>query len=146
MFIYGKTAANAIAIMSYLAVDPGHRSGSAEIAESREISKALTAKLLTQLASAGLVIGVPGPGGGYHLAKPPASISLIEIVSLFEQTVTSSVCPFGHNWCGRGDPCPLHDDIVEMVEGNTKFLENTRLDVFVGCKHPVSGKSVKKKK
>lgn len=146
MFIYGKTAANAIAIMSYLAVDPGHRSGSAEIAESREISKALTAKLLTQLAAAGLVIGVPGPGGGYHLAKPPADISLIEIVSLFEQTVTPSVCPFGHNWCGRGDPCPLHDNIVEMVEENTRFLENTRLDVFVGCRHPNREKAKKSRK
>lgn len=130
MFIYGKTAANAIAVMSYLAARPGHRAGSGEIAEARSISQALTAKLLTQLAAAGLVHGTPGPGGGYTLGKDAKEISLLNIVSLFEQTTSPSVCPFGHDWCGKGDPCPLHDTITRMIEKNQSFLENTRLSVF----------------
>ena len=130
MFIYGKTAANAIAIMSYLAADPERRAGSREIAISRKISQALTAKLLTQLAAAGLVSGQPGPGGGYTLAQPPAGISLLAIASLFEQTDSPAVCPFGHDWCGHGDPCPLHDTIVKMLEANQHFMENTNLAVF----------------
>src|SRR6185369_9079038 len=77
VFIYGKTAANAISVMSYLAADPSRRAGSGEIAAARGISQALTAKLLTQLASAGLVSGQPGPGGGYTLAKPARKISLM---------------------------------------------------------------------
>ncbi len=130
MFIYGKTASNAIAIMSYLAAQPGRKAGSAEIAGARQISKALTAKLLTQLAAAGLVKGQPGPGGGYTLAKPAPEISLKEIVCLFEQMNTHSVCPFGQGWCGRGAPCPLHDQLMRMLEQNQTFLENTRLDQF----------------
>jgi Rrf2 family protein len=131
MFIYGKTAANAIAVMSYLASEPGKRAGSGEIAKSRGISQALTAKLLTQLAAAGLVAGQPGPGGGYTLAKPPADISLSDIIRLFELSEMPSVCPFGHNWCGHGEPCPLHDSISQMLENNRKFIEETRLSVFV---------------
>lgn len=130
MFIYGKTSANAIAVMSYLAADPGRRSGSGEIAKSRGISRALTAKLLTQLAAAGLVSGQPGPGGGYTLAKPAREICLFDIVSLFEQTATASVCPFGQNWCGNGDPCPLHETITGMIAGNLVFMEKTSLAVF----------------
>ena len=130
MFIYGKTAANAISVMSYLAANPGKRAGSGEIAESRGISKALTAKLLTQLASAGLVKGTPGPGGGYTLARDGTEISLFQIVALFEQTATPSLCPFGHNWCGNGDPCPLHDTILSMLADNRRFLEETRLAIF----------------
>jgi Rrf2 family protein len=130
MFIYGKTSANAIAVMSYLAADPGSRAGSGEIAKSRGISRALTAKLLTQLASAGLVRGQPGPGGGYTLAKPAKEICLFDIVSLFEQTAQPSVCPFGHGWCGNGDPCPLHETIGKMLDGNLAFLEKTSLAVF----------------
>ncbi len=130
MFIYGKTAANAIAIMSYLAADPEHRAGSREIATSRKISQVLTAKLLTQLASAGLVRGQPGPGGGYTLAQPPEGISLLAIASIFEQTNPPSVCPFGHHWCGKGDPCPLHDTLMKVLETNRYFLENTHLGVF----------------
>ena len=130
MFIYGKTSANAIAVMSYLASDPSRRSGSAAIAKARNISKALTAKLLTQLASVGLVDGQPGPGGGYTLGKPARDISLMDIVALFEQTQESSVCPFGHGWCGKGEPCPLHDEITGMVRDNMKFMQETRLSVF----------------
>ena len=132
MFIYGKSSANAIAVMSYLASDPSRRAGSAEIAKAREISKALTAKLLTQLATAGLVAGQPGPGGGYTLAKPATKISLQDIASLFEQMEMPSLCPFGHNWCGQGDPCPLHDTIAEKVQSNRKFMEETRLSIFAG--------------
>jgi len=131
MFIYGKTAANAIAVMSYLASEPGKRAGSGEIAKSRGISQALTAKLLTQLAAAGLVAGQPGPGGGYTLAKPPADISLSDIIRLFELSEMPSVCPFGHDWCGQGEPCPLHDSISQMLENNRKFIQETRLSVFV---------------
>ena len=131
MFIYGKTAANAIAVMSYLASEPGKRAGSGEIAKSRGISQALTAKLLTQLAAAGLVAGQPGPGGGYTLAKPPADVSLSDIIRLFELSEMPSVCPFGHNWCGHGEPCPLHDSITQMLENNRKFIEETRLSVFL---------------
>lgn len=135
MFIYGKTAANAIAVMSYLAVDPKRRVGSGEIAESRGISRALTAKLLTQLASAGMVQGQPGPGGGYTLAKPAAEICLLDIVSLFEQTSTNTNCPFGESWCGIGNPCPLHDTIVGMIASNKQFIEKTTLAIFGTCSH-----------
>lgn len=130
MFIYGKTSANAIAVMSYLAADPGRRAGSGEIAKARGISRALTAKLLTQLASAGLVTGQPGPGGGYTLAKPANRICLMDIATLFEQTEPPSLCPFGHNWCGRGDPCPLHETITEMIDANRRFMNSTRLTIF----------------
>jgi len=130
MFIYGKTAANAIAVMSYLAAEPGRRAGSGEIASARGISQPLTAKLLTQMASAGLVSGQPGPGGGYTLAKPAKNINLADIVRLFEQSGQPLFCPFGQNWCGTGDPCPLHDTILEMLESNQKFIEQTRLSIF----------------
>lgn len=132
MFIYGKTSANAIAVMSFLAADPKRRAGSREIAKSRNISQALTAKLLTQLAAAGLVHGQPGPGGGYTLAKPAKSICLLDIATLFEQIEPPSLCPFGHDWCGKGDPCPLHNMIAGMLDSNRSFMKKTSLALFEG--------------
>jgi Rrf2 family transcriptional regulator, iron-sulfur cluster assembly transcription factor len=131
MFVYGQTAANAIAVMSYLAADPAHRVGSGEIAGARNISRALTAKLLTQLAAAKLVTGQPGPGGGYILAKDPREISLMDIASLFEQVDPPSVCAFGHGWCGNGAPCPLHDSIHQLMDTNRRFMNETKLSIFV---------------
>jgi len=132
MFIYGKTSSNAIAVMSFLAAAPKKRAGSGEIAKARNISQALTAKLLTQLAAAGLVSGQPGPGGGYTLAKPARQICLLDIASLFEQTEPPSLCPFGHDWCGKGDPCPLHNMIAGMIDSNRNFMKKTSLTIFVG--------------
>jgi Rrf2 family iron-sulfur cluster assembly transcriptional regulator len=132
MFAYGQTSANAIAVMSYLAATPGRRAGSSEIAESRGISQALTAKLLTQLGAAGLVKGQPGPNGGYTLARKAEDISLFAVASLFEQLDPPTLCAFGRGWCGNGDPCPLHDKIHLMVAANRDFMEQTRLSVFVG--------------
>ena len=51
MFVYGKMAANAIAVMSYLATSSGKKAGSGEIAQVRKLSPTLAAKLLTQLGS-----------------------------------------------------------------------------------------------
>ncbi len=138
MFAYGQTAANAIAVMSYLAADPARRAGSGEIAAARGISKALTAKLLTQLSAAGFVHGQPGPRGGYAMAKNPAEISLLAIASIFEKTALPTVCAFGRGWCGSGEPCPLHDVTQELIALNRKFMEETRLSVFLGQKRKLS--------
>ncbi|MGZ8898932.1 MAG: RrF2 family transcriptional regulator [Limisphaerales bacterium] len=130
MFVYGKMAANAIAIMSYLAAEPSRQAGSGEIAAARKISPSLAAKLLTQLAAAGLVRGQPGPGGGYALDRPAKEISLLDVASLFEQTATPSVCPFGEGWCGTEEKCPLHDKIHTILRQHERYLQKTRLSVF----------------
>ena len=133
MFPYGKTASNGIAAMSFLAERYGQNEtkvSSAAIAEDRQISKPLVAKVLTILSQAGLVGGSPGPGGGYYLAKKPADIKLIEIVRLFEKVEDDTRCPFGTHWCGHGEPCPLHDEIVSLNETAMHFLNDTTLEVF----------------
>lgn len=132
MFIYGKMSASAISVMSYLAESPERRSGSAEIAKARRLSRPLAAKLLTQLAAAGLVEGQPGPGGGYTLAKRPEDICLFDIAELFGQTEPTDLCPFGPGWCGSGAPCPLHDKIAHTLETNRQFMESNTLGEFVG--------------
>jgi Rrf2 family transcriptional regulator, iron-sulfur cluster assembly transcription factor len=131
MFIYGKTATNAIAVMSYLVGVSPRRAGSEEIANARHISRTLTAKLLTQLSAAGLVMGQPGPGGGYTLGHRADEIRLMDIVSLFSSVGESSPCPFGSGWCGVGAPCPLHDTISGLMAYHRAFLEDTRLSVFL---------------
>jgi Rrf2 family protein len=135
MFPYGKTASNGVAAMSFLAErysEEGLKVSSLAIAKDRQISKPLVAKVLTILSQAGLVGGSPGPGGGYYLAKAPSEIKLIEIVKLFEKVEDDTRCPFGTHWCGNGDPCPLHDELIALNENTMRFLKETSLEVF--CK------------
>lgn len=134
MFRYGKLARQAVSAISYLAeryaLDAPAVS-SAEVGTARKIPKALAAKLLSEAASAGLLRGTTGPGGGYRLAKPPEEICLMDVVELFERPADESPCPFGPGWCGKGDPCPLHEDFLKLEEKSRNFLEGTSFAVFL---------------
>ena len=90
------------------------------------------AKVLTTLSSLGLVDGTRGPGGGYWLKRPPDEITLLDVVSEFERTDAGIMCPFGPNWCGSGDPCPMHDSIVRISAEWTDYLNDTTLNIFNG--------------
>ena len=52
----------------------------AKLAELHGVPPAYLAKHLQAASAAGIMESVPGPRGGYRLAKPPAAISLLEIV------------------------------------------------------------------
>jgi Rrf2 family iron-sulfur cluster assembly transcriptional regulator len=42
------------------------------------------AKVFQQLVRAGVAVGTRGVGGGYRLARAPAEVSVLEVVSVFE--------------------------------------------------------------
>jgi len=132
MIRYGKSTQNAIAAMSRLAevYSGGPRLSSQDIAKARGMAHTLTAKLLTQLSQAGLVDGTPGPNGGYALAHPPANITLMQIAAVFERTNDQVNCPFGPTWCGNNEPCPIHDQLLELDSRVEDFLDNTTLERF----------------
>jgi Rrf2 family protein len=133
MLKYGKMAQNAISAISYLAevYDEGKtKLSSGDIAMRRNLSQTLVAKILVVLSQANLIDGTRGPGGGYWLAKKPDEITLNDIVMQFEKAGDHLQCPFGPGWCGNGDPCPLHDKLVEMDTQMCDFLTNTTLEVF----------------
>ncbi len=111
MFSYSKLAQGGIVAVSFLAETHAENrlTGSREIAAKRELSRVLVAKILTKLSAAGLVEGKPGPTGGYRLARPPADISLLDVVRVFDNIDERVMCPFGPNWCEDGLKCPLHD-------------------------------------
>jgi len=134
MVRYGKLARQAVSVISYLAEryqTDAPAISSSEIGRVRKIPAALAAKLLSQASAAGLVLGTIGPGGGYRLAKPPGQIRLVDIVSLFGRSQEESLCPYSLDWCGNGDPCPLHEGFVKLRENARVFLEETTLAVFL---------------
>ncbi|MBK9992321.1 MAG: Rrf2 family transcriptional regulator [Verrucomicrobia bacterium] len=133
----GKTSQTAIAAMSALAerYDGGKTVlSSLDIAKDRNLPQPLVAKLLTTLSTGGLVDGTRGPGGGYWLAKAPSRISLAVIVELFEKENEGIMCPFGPGWCGKGEPCPLHNELAAMDTQWENFMRKTTLAVFAAKK------------
>ena len=129
----GKTAQNAIAVMSYLAECYRDKTGlvsSQHVADARLLSKPLAAKILTTLSQAGYVKGSTGPGGGYAIEGDPKEINLIDVVHCFEVKNKIMQCPFGEGWCGNHAPCPMHDDIIKMTEEMGHFLKSQNFGAF----------------
>lgn len=147
MLKIGKLAQQAIAAASYLAErydETGTRVSAAEIADARELPRPLVAKVLAQLSLHHITSGTTGPTGGYRLARHPKDISLFDIVSAFERIDIRPMCPFGPNWCGNGEPCPLHESITNVVDHVAVFLQTQNLGPFVHSGKNASNRTVKK--
>jgi Rrf2 family transcriptional regulator, iron-sulfur cluster assembly transcription factor len=131
--MYNKKTETAIAAASRLAevYDGGKtRLSVVEIATSRGLQRPFLAKVLTDLSQAGIVSGIPGPGGGFALAKHPSEIVIFDIFKIFENQKTTHDCPFGGGICGSGTPCPLHDRLVDVQQSVDRFLHETSLSSF----------------
>ena len=71
----------AVQALAHLArLPPGAWGRARDIAGARGLPDTFLAKVLTQLAKAGLARSVKGPGGGYSLARAPKEITLLEII------------------------------------------------------------------
>lgn len=79
-----------------------------EIADALDVPRNYLSKTLHQLSRAGLVTSTFGPGGGYRLAKPPALITLDEVVAPFDETGGERHCLLGRSRCSDADPCLAH--------------------------------------
>ncbi|QJB69779.1 SUF system Fe-S cluster assembly regulator [Parasphingorhabdus halotolerans] len=65
-------------------------------------------KLVSKLSAAGLIESTRGVGGGIRLARPPASISLADIVEAVEGPLAITSCTInGNHDCKLEDGCTV---------------------------------------
>src|SRR5688500_11934848 len=64
----------------------------AKLAELHELPPAYLAKHLQAMTGAGITEAVSGPRGGYRLARPPAAISLLDVVQAVDGLERSFRC------------------------------------------------------
>lgn len=91
-----------------------------DIAESQELSLKYLHALLTSLRVAGLVTSVRGAKGGFLLAKPPAEISVSEIIESLEGPVAIVECIHNEVECRHDDKCPTRQiwrDVNKAING-----------------------------
>lgn len=78
----------AIYALIELAGNPDRQISAAEIGNKYRVSAHHLAKVLLTLGRAGLVQSIRGVGGGYSFSGNARRITLLEIISLFEDTTT----------------------------------------------------------
>ena len=106
MIILSKLADYGVIVASHLAADPDRRANAAAVAAATRLPPATVAKLLKGLAHAGLVSATRGAAGGYRLARPPAAISVAEIVAAIDGDIGVTQCSIHAADCARTDYCP----------------------------------------
>jgi Rrf2 family protein len=87
------------------------------------------------LVAEGLMTASRGQGGGVRLARPPADISLLEIVNAFGGIALND-CTFVPSRCSRTRTCPAYPAWVEAQAVIERTLGETKLDSLLTTKKP----------
>jgi Rrf2 family protein len=72
------------------AADPSRHVAAAVIAEKYGVSQHHLAKVLSELARAGIVESVRGVGGGYRFAGNARRLTLMDVITLFEEPLQAA--------------------------------------------------------
>ena len=96
------------------------------LAQTLHASRAHLAKVLTTLSEAGFLASRRGPSGGYQLAHPASSISLLRVYESLQGAIRLDSCLFDKQICDQVH-CIL-GDLVERVRGEVfEYLASTTL-------------------
>ncbi len=95
--------------MSCVAALPlGESATATELSRRSNVPLPYLSKVLRRLARRGLLVAQRGHGGGYALARPPATIAFLEVLEALGEMPDSGRCAFGWGACDACKPCPLH--------------------------------------
>lgn len=98
-----------------------------EIASGEDISLKYLENLLASLKAAGLVVAERGKKGGYALARPPAEISLYDVLSPLEDSLGFVHCTEFDRGCDRLPACATRELWMELKEATDRILKRTTL-------------------
>ncbi len=104
--------------------DDGRRKAR-EIAAAMDIPARYVTQILANLVRQDLLVAVAGPNGGYALARPPAAISLLEVVEAAEGPIRLDECVLRGGPCDWERSCPIHDSWTRAQAALARQLDGT---------------------
>ena len=99
-----------------------------DIAKSQQISEKYISRLVIDLRRAKLVRSVRGVNGGFHLAKSPGEITLLEVLETMEGPISVVECVRSPEKCKRQMLCPARDIWQQLNEGIRELTAKITLD------------------
>ena len=108
--------------------DPGKPRMLKDIAQSQQISEKYISRLVIDLRRAKLVRSVRGVNGGFHLAKRPEEITLLEILETMEGPISVVECVRAPEKCRRQNLCPARSIWTELNDGIRELTKKITLD------------------
>jgi len=97
------------------------------IAATMDLPRGFLTQILATLVRNNLLDSLAGPSGGYTLARPPAEITLLQIIETIDGPVAGDECILGGGTCDWDTICPLHETWSQATTNLTRALATTTL-------------------
>ena len=136
MFKLSKKADYGLIAVKHLALH-GHETDTCsanQIAETYGISVTLMAKVLQRLARENLVAAKHGSSGGYQLAKDPATINALEVISAIDGPVLITSCVTSHGNCDATAKCSVREPLRRVNDSILQVLKTVTISQM--CDEP----------
>ena len=131
LLLYSRSCQSALRAMARLGEEALRRPGAlvslSDLAAATGARAPALAQVLARLRRAGLLAARRGPAGGVRLSRPPAEISVLEVVRAVDGTGLEDRCILGLPACGDEAPCPAHPVWKRARTLLEKRLENRSL-------------------
>ena len=102
----------------------------AGVSERQHISLSYLEQLFGKLRRHGLVESVRGPGGGYHLARSPDTVSVADIILAVDEPIDATQCG-GRENCHDDRRCMTHELWAGLNAHIFNFLRSVTLAQLV---------------
>lgn len=123
-----RLADYAVVLMTHIGQHPGPVHTAADVAIATGIPAPTVAKLLAKLARRGLLSSSRGIKGGYALARRASTISVGEIVAVFDGPVALTQCvKEGRGGCDLEPVCPSRVGLHRINVAVRKALDDVSL-------------------
>jgi Rrf2 family protein len=125
-----KTAEYALRAVVWLARDPAQPASADVLCGHTKVPRRYLHTVLQELARGGLVNSRSGPGGGYLLAKPAKSMTILDVVNAVAPLERIERCPLGLR--SHTKLCPLHRELDNVYAASEKALSRVTIAQLVG--------------
>ncbi len=125
-----QTAEYALRAVVYLAQHPGEPTTVEQIARYTQVPVGYLAKILQQLARAGLTSAQRGLHGGHTLTRPPSQITLLDPVMAVDPIHRIDRCPLNINGHGH-ELCPLHRTLDNVIAAVARSLQAVTVEALL---------------
>lgn len=138
--MFSSTVEYALRAMMHLASLDGAPETSERIAARTRVPSGYLSKILRDLVVANLVSSFRGPGGGFVMAKPPAAITILDVVNAVDPIRRIDRCPIDNP--EHTELCPLHRRLDQALAHIECSFRATTLAELIAPRAPVAGASL----
>ncbi|MBK5222682.1 MAG: Rrf2 family transcriptional regulator [Acidimicrobiia bacterium] len=113
-----------------------------QIADDMAIPESYLPQILSELVTAGLVTSLAGRDGGYALAAPSATTTLLQVIETVEGAVDLAECVLTGGPCSWETECAVHrfwssaQDALRDRLAEVTFADIAQVDVVLSAADP----------